>query len=550
MATPPPPASLPLAAPVTTKALQICLVVAVATFSWLRFSYNAADCDLWGHVLYGHRAWLRGWLEPTDTLSWTAAGNPWINHEALAELVMGLAHRVGGATGLWLLMAACTLTTLFLAGREGSRRGGRWTTFLLFAASINILAPGYAVRPQLFTMLALVGTAMILRRIDEGRVGWLAAVPLLFALWVNFHGGYLAGLVLLAIAAVAMAAQAWLPAWPARRFFEPRPSRKTLTVFLILPLAGLLAALCNPWGWQLISWTIDTVILPRPYITEWQPVGFAAVARLPAFAIVFYLVVAASLFSWLYSTRPVRLWEAALVAALAVMATQHQRHVPLFALVNLMFTPAHLRSAAERLVPYCKDLIRVAGRPLLKTAAGAALLFSAGLSLVQSVAPPRESLFSIEAARDEFPIHAAAFMREYRLGGNTLTYFDWGQYVLWELPYNPVSFDGRLDTVYPVAVMDAHWQFYLGNDPGPALDVTRADVALVPSSAGAVDYLLRRQWREVYRDPLASVLVRSAAAFPLLAKATLPAERGPEAVKGRVPFPSSLPLLGTSLAPR
>src|SRR5690242_4869908 len=84
--------------------LRAGLGFAVTAFVWWRMSENTADNDLWGHVLYGQRMLHLGGLETTETLSWTAAGQPWINHEVLAEIALGLTHRLAGGTGLWVLM--------------------------------------------------------------------------------------------------------------------------------------------------------------------------------------------------------------------------------------------------------------------------------------------------------------------------------------------------------------------------------------------------------------------------------------------------------------
>ncbi|MDE3084069.1 MAG: hypothetical protein KGJ37_02475, partial [Verrucomicrobiota bacterium] len=181
-----------------------------------------------------------------------------------------------------------------------------------------------------------------------------------------------------------------------------------------------------------------------------------------------------------------------------------------------------------------------------------AVTLSAGATgaLVASVSPPRIHPFTLEIERDVYPVEAIAFMRDHRLTGKTITFFDWGQQVLWELPNNPVSFDGRLDTVYPPSVMEAHWRFYRGENPGPGFDPAQAEVALLPTGSGATTRLLGMGWIEVYQDPLASVLVKNRAQFAGLANLSLPFRRGLDAVRGREPFPAALPALAAPHAPR
>src|SRR3954471_13825148 len=144
--------------PFAMRFLRVSLVLAVAGFAWLRFSENTVDNDLWGHVLYGQRYWNEGHVRGPEAFSWTANGFDIVNHEYLAEIVMGFVHRVAGGTGLWLYMlsmAAATVTLALWAGKTKTP-ASTWIGLLLFAGSINFIALGFAVRPQLFTTLFLV----------------------------------------------------------------------------------------------------------------------------------------------------------------------------------------------------------------------------------------------------------------------------------------------------------------------------------------------------------------------------------------------------------
>jgi hypothetical protein len=72
---------------------------------------------------------------------------------------------------------------------------------------------------------------------------------------------------------------------------------------------------------------------------------------------------------------------------------------------------------------------------------------------------------------------AAAFLRENSPGARVLTWFDWGEYALWQL--SPVgirvSMDGRRETVYSARVLSDHQHFYQG----------RADMVDYPERIGA-----------------------------------------------------------------
>jgi hypothetical protein len=263
----------------------------------------------------------------------------------------------------------------------------------------------------------------------------------------------------------------------------------------------------------------------------------------------FYFVLVCSALAWFFSRLPRRPWEAVVLILLGAMAILHRRHAPLFGLANLILSPAHLADAGRRLAPHCGSLLAAFRRAPMQLLSSAALLGTGAICLHATVSAPREHPFTIEVPRNTYPVAAIEFMRHHGLTGNTLTFFDWGQEVLWELPYNPVSFDGRLDTVYSNEIMEAHWRLYAGSAPGPALDLDKADVALLPNASAGANYLLRNGWRTVYHDLLATVLVHDLARRPALAPLGRPAAGDSRVVQGRAPFPDYPPLLGTSAAP-
>ncbi|MBS0664771.1 MAG: hypothetical protein JSR48_16000 [Verrucomicrobia bacterium] len=527
--------------------LPLAFVAAVVAFAWWRFSDNTVDNDLWGHVLYGQRMIALGHVEAVDPFSWTAGGSAWINHEVLAEVVLGAVHQLAGGTGLWLLSVGTAVLTIVLAWREARREchePGHGLTFAaLFAVSTNGIATGFSARPQLFTMVALVVLLTEMRRLSAGSRSPLIVLPLLCWVWINTHGGVLAGLLLLAVAALVTLGHRLTPHFRFLAFFSRRnfdedpyfatPRRGSGPAFLTATVLALLAACITPWGPASLRWLVASVSYLRPEITEWRPtpVDFA---YLP-----FWFTAAASVAAWLWSRRPHRAWEAAALAVLLAMAIRHERHVPLFCLANLVLTPPHLLECLRSLAGSVPDLLERMRSLRTQLTLSVLLGLAAIAAVTASFWAPREEPWTMEVERDQYPCAALNFLGDHPLDGNLLVFFDWGQQAMWELPRNPVSFDGRLDTVYPHDVIEAHWQFYRGDTPDPAvLDLNRADVALLPTNRGGMILLRRLGWTLVYTDPLASILVRRADQYPDLATMTLPIRAGAEAVAGRETFPA------------
>ena len=106
---------------------------------------------------------------------------------------------------------------------------------------------------------------------------WAFALPPLFAVWINTHGGALAGIVLLLVAAIATMSQGFCgrvgPELFRRRIAAPAPAG-VITALAISSVASAAALLINPYGFELVRWLAESVTWLRPQIAEWNPVQF------------------------------------------------------------------------------------------------------------------------------------------------------------------------------------------------------------------------------------------------------------------------------------
>jgi len=499
------------------------LIWAIALF---HFADNNADPDLWGHVLFGCRLIDSGRIEKTDPFSWTARGRPWINHEVLAEAALGGAWRLLGGPGILLLKTAIGLLTFGLALRLGaSRLQGPWKTvaWLIGAVACVEISFGFAARPQIFTALGLAVEFWILRSAFDRDWRWILLLPLLFVLWINTHGGVLAGVLMAGVAVAAEAIATLFRGWV--RGVRDRPLL-SLAAMGSTVAAGACALVLNPWGTALPRWLIESVLWVRPEIQEWNPTRVTW-AHAP-----FFFLLALTAFALIASRRRRAAWEVAVLFVSAVMALRHVRHTPLFSLAVLSFVPVH---AADALVRFRSELAGIeallhAG-PVRRFGA-VACAATAVLVVYLTFTLRKENPWTMEVSWREYPVAAVRFMRSHGLKGRLLVFFDWGELCLWHLPDCPVSVDGRLDTCYPRSVIRANWAVYNGELPDPSvLDLRSADIALLPSRLAGVALLRERLgWRTAYHDALATVLVREG-------WNQSPVVGGPEAVAGRSPFP-------------
>ncbi len=105
--------------------------VAIFLFTLAAFSPQVlGDGDTWSHLATGEWILAHGGPPRADPFSYSMAGAPWTAHEWLAEVLLALAFRFGGWSGVALLTGAAVATAALIVGltaaRDASRRGARW----------------------------------------------------------------------------------------------------------------------------------------------------------------------------------------------------------------------------------------------------------------------------------------------------------------------------------------------------------------------------------------------------------------------------------------
>jgi len=528
------------------KNLKLWFCTAVLLLAVFQFSENTVDLDLWGHLVYGQHMLHSGAIPKTDIYSWTAQGQPWINHEWIAEIILAIFYTAWGGPGILLLKMVVGLAAFAVCLRLGAQRlswPARFVAWAFAALAVVEISYGFAARPQIFTALFLSLELQWLQQIHSGQRLWLLALPGLFLAWINTHGGVLAGFGLLGLAAGATTLQSlWNPTWGrsgrtvAAETAVGQTWRTVLVLWVAVIVSGL-AMLCNPWGAGLIRWLIGSVLWPRPQIAEWNP------PPLNGEHAAFFIVLALAVFSWAFTRRKRAWWELAVCAAFAYLGLRAVRNTPLFCLVALALVPPHLASAVARFRQHFEHLEDLGRRAdFQKFATGLLALISVGIG-VATFTLHKEHPLTMEVPRSEYPTGAVDFLREHQLHGRMLTFFDWGEMVIFDLPGCPPSMYGRLDTCYSRALIDAHWKFYNGEPfDGNVLDVDQADLALLPADLARTAALAQRPgWTVIYHDDLAAILVRDASRFPELSSLSLPVAGSTSAVLGRAPFPNLSP---------
>ena len=458
------------------------------------FSFITADPDLWGHIKFGGDIWRAKGLVRVDPYSFTAYGQPWINHEWLSEIIFYLTYRHLGDAGLLfgkLSIGLCIVAVL--SNICGFRKQMPIVYATVMVLAISVISPGFMIRPQVFSFLFFTLFLYVLYQYFAEERHLLFLLPCLMAIWVNLHGGFLMGWALLGT----------VVAWKTLAHFTFGKKNRDLGRIWLWFLVTSVSTLLNPYGYQLLVFLYETLSLPRQ-ISEWNPVPLLDMSypHLKLLALLFL----ATLF---VKPRHNEGWQVAASAITLIASFCHERHMPFF---GIMVVP-HLVSRLSALISDIQP--RFPRLTFTRTSQNLVAIFLGILIAYQTYTGIRGYVISncrIIVDPETYPVAAVRFLQLNNIQGNLLLPFDWGEYAIWKLyPGCKVSVDGRFRTVYPEPVIQAH--FIPRNDRAG----WKALIEKYPS-----DIILSRQtpffqalieqgseWIYVYSDPIAIVCLRN-----------------------------------------
>ncbi len=457
-----------------------------------------ADPDLWGHVKFGQDLWHTGKIIQSDPYSYLTGDQLWINHEWLAEVIFSLAFGQAGPAGLVALKATVSLLIAALIFRHLCRQGlTPLRAGILLVALISLLIRGLiTVRPQLFTLLFFSLILLLVHHLEHGHRRWLWGTPPLFALWTNLHGGVLAGLGILLLWCFSYLA---LVLWRTRR-----PALLISPSYVAIPLAvmgSVLAMVLNPYGVQLPEFLLRTATIPRPDISEWQPIVIRS-----TYGAIYLGILAVAVTGLFHSRRERRPTLVLLFICISLLPLTAVRHTDLFALAVAVLAGEHIGDAWDRVSLGWRSNRSAARanrhRPWLT---GFSLV---GAIVLVGIALPHFGcirLFPI------YPARAIALLKQSGVSGNLAVYFGWGEYAIWHLgPRIKVSVDGRRETVYHDEIRRQNQDFRLGKGEWDALLRKHETHLVLVSKKFPVFNLmqLKPDWLLVYEDPMSGLFVK------------------------------------------
>ena len=506
------------------------------------------DAGIGWHIRTGQLILATHAVPRVDPFSSSMAGHPWFAWEWLYDVAVGWLERIAGLNGVVLFTAVIISGVFAWTFGLMVRRG----TDVLLALILVLLAASasmihFLARPHVVSWLFTLLWFWILDSSEESGLNNLCArdfelnlkgarawkiwlLPLSMLVWVNVHGGFLLGFVLLAIY-WAGTAWRWLTlvlTLTEDRFEDVLRKIRAGRRLRLLSFAGILSAaatLVNPYGFHLhihIYHYLSNRFL-MDHIDEFQSPNFHYVAQKCLAGLLLLTLVA-------LAVKRRERSEAGITQGLVVLFAVYSglyasRNIPVSALLLILVIGPWLSSALDRLAQ--SRWIAVLGR---KAASAtflermrkielslrghvwpvAAIAISGGIAAHGGNLGGRQ-LMDAHFDSKRFPAAAVNYVMEKELPGPLLSPDYWGGYLIYRLyPRVRIAIDDRHD-FYGEDFLKSYLRM-VHVEPGweGFLQQHQVQCVVAPKDSALANILGETDgWDARYEDNLAVIFVRA-----------------------------------------
>jgi hypothetical protein len=457
-------------------------------------SFAVLDLDLWWHLRDGD--WIIAhYAFPHQGLFSQYADRPWIAYSWGFEVIVsrfyhwfGLVGFVGLRTGVEVAITGVLFWMLWRGSNDF------WKAWALSALGMLTIHYCLVLQPMLFSILMFaIEISLIWEARRTRSVRPLFLLPVLFLLWANLHIQFVYGLFTLLLLTAVGTLRSLLPQKWALALEPELP----LPRLLVVSGLSLVATFIGPYSWRLYGVILGYTqsLVPYNTISELQALNF----RDP-WHFVLVLIVMGAFFTlgWLRSRD---LFKLALLVVSTVVAFRMMRDswfvcIPALAII----ADRSVQDAKRWEAPVARKLVTWTATALATVLVLTLIAWDQGVN----------NTFLARVVAAMFPVRACNFVRAKLPPGPIYNELNWGGFVIWSLPDDPVAIDGRTD-LYGDAILSRYFQERRGppnweSDP----DVKASKLVLLGAGSPLAMLMYHDQnHRLVYSDPIAVVFVKN-----------------------------------------
>jgi hypothetical protein len=300
------------------------------------------DAGIGWHIRTGQLILRTDAIPRVDPFSATMQGKPWYAWEWMYDVGVGALDAKTGLNGVVFFNAlVIALTFAFVFRKMLARGAGLGVALGMLLLAFSSSSIHFLARPHVVSWLFTVIFFDVLEAFeDDGNVRKLLWLPALMLVWVNVHGGFLVGLVLIGIYFVAY----WVGSLPWSEPAGSEVARRRAKALALVGLACTAITLANPYGYHLHAHIYRYLSDPflMNHIDEFLSPNFHGLAQ-RCFAVILLLTILGA------AVSPKRLGarELMLIAFAAYSGLYATRNIPVASILLTLVMGPHFSAALE-----------------------------------------------------------------------------------------------------------------------------------------------------------------------------------------------------------
>jgi len=472
-----------------------------------------SDPDFGWHYRYGEYIVNNKQLLTDNIFSYTYTDYKWANSYWISQIIIYSLYKTIGpilmSLSLALGVSCLILYMLFKINGKTSLLGKTISSLIIF---IVLSSFQVTIRPLLFSTIFLFLLLYVLMKKEK----FIYLLPLLFPLWVNMHADFTLALMILGL----YFASKTFADIKNKTVKPPEIAKRTL-----IYITCLAATLLNPNGIKLWLTLINDTAHFKDYlgVSEMLPLNLA-VSNTTMINMVFItsslILSAALLGNKLYKlnnpAREDKKFEYWYIVAIVLFFAWSIRSIYFIRILVIMgiFAVDYLWGNLSSLLvqrinkPFIDTVVKYTGSMFFPVL----LIFSMEL-FFKSL----DTTLSIDkfCKKTKYPCGAIAYLKQNKLEGNMFNHYNFGGFLIWQLPEYKTFIDGRMPSwKYKDGFLFKEYNEILAK-PEEKFDsfnnlVSKYNIGFVLDYKGSKLYKFltgEKGWKEVYSDEVSAILV-------------------------------------------
>ena len=463
-----------------------------------------ADCDTGFHIRAGEYMLDTRSIPKHDPFSLFSPPMPWPTHEWFSDVLMAMINKISGLTGVvifFIFIISITYSLFFKILR--ANKGNIIIDIILIVLVLITSQMHWLARPHMFTLLLFMTWYYVIDSFQSDRNNFLYLLPLVMLLWINLHGGFILGFILIVIYLAYNLEKLYISKNTDKELYK----RKVKWLFFAT-IASVLVSLANPKGFHTLLFPFEVVSnrLIMDNYSEFLSPNFHSTIFTP-FRFFLLLMIA---FLGTFKGK-LNFIELAFILIFTNMALLSARFIPLFAIIIAPILSKHgnimLNNINNNFSNIIVDKTRIY-ESIDKSARGYIWPIIAIIVVVCLAASTRIKYKFDEKIK---PVDAVEFLKKEHISGNMFNDDEFGDYIIYSAyPQYKVFIDSRADIFGNEKIQDYANVIMMRPGWEKVMEKYNIDWIIYKTDSALSQYLnLKEDWKLIYTDNVANIYIKN-----------------------------------------